>query len=101
MSKPTNPTKKGYKFVEWQLDGKAFDFNTKITAETTLTAVFEESKTVTVTFDSDGGSSVKAQEIETGSKATAPANPTKSGYKFVEWQLNGKKYDFNTAPNIV
>ena len=99
VSKPTTPTKKGYKFVEWQLDGKAFDFNTKITAEITLTAVFEESKTVTVTFDSDGGSSVKSQEIETGSKASVPSTPTKNGYKFVEWQLNNKKYDFNTAVN--
>ena len=99
VSKPANPTKKGYKFVEWQLNGAAFDFNTKITEEITLTASFEESNAVTVTFDSDGGSSVKAQEVEVGGKATKPTDPTKTGYKFVEWQLNGKKYDFNTAVN--
>ena len=99
VTKPANPTKKGYKFVEWQLDGEAFNFDTKITSETTLTAVFEESKTVTVTFDSDGGSKVSTQEIETGGKAKEPTAPTKDGYRFLEWQLNAKKYDFDTAVN--
>ena len=95
VTKPANPTKKGYKFVEWQLNGTAFDFSTPITTETTLTAVFEESKTVTVTFNTDGGSKVEAKEIETGTKVTKPADPTKTGNKFLEWQLDGKKYDFN------
>ena len=99
VSKPSNPTKKGYKFVEWQLDGKAFDFNTKITEEITLTAVFEESTSVTVTFNSDGGSAVASQEVETGGKAKQPTAPTKNGYKFIEWDYNGKKFDFNTAIN--
>lgn len=99
VSKPTNPTKKGYKFVAWQLDGNNFDFKTKITSETTLTALFEETTTVTVTFDSNGGSSVTTQMVETGGKAKAPTAPTKEGYKFVEWQLDGKKYDFNKAVN--
>ena len=95
VSKPSNPTKSGYKFVEWQLNGSAFDFNTKITEETTLTAVFEEVNSYTVTFNSDGGSSVKSQEVEVGKKATKPSNPTKKGYVFYEWQLNGKTYDFS------
>ena len=95
VSKPTNPTKKGYKFVEWQLSGSAFDFNTKITSETTLTALFEEVQTYTVTFNSDGGSSVKTQDVEVGKKATKPTDPTKKDYVFKEWQLNGKTYDFN------
>ena len=94
VKKPTNPTKKGYKFIEWQLDGTAFDFKTKITTETTLTALFEEVTSYKVTFDSNGGSSVKSQEVT--DKATRPTNPTKSGYKFVEWQLNGTKYEFDT-----
>ena len=93
VANPGKPTKKGYKFVEWQLDGEAFDFNTKITKETTITASFEEATTYTVTFNSDGGSAVKSQDVTT--VASKPADPTKSGYVFVEWQLNGKKYDFS------
>jgi len=38
----TNPIKEGYKFKEWQLNGKKFDFNQKPTADMTLTAVYEE-----------------------------------------------------------
>ena len=97
VSKPTNPTKKGYKFVEWQLGGVAFDFDTKITSETTLTAVFEEAKSYTVSFNSDGGSKVASQDVEAGNKATKPTDPTKKGYVFKEWQLNGKTYDFTTT----
>lgn len=93
VTKPANPTKAGFVFKEWQLNGSTFNFSTKITGETTLTALFEEKKTFIVTFDSDGGSAVKSQEVT--DKATKPANPTKAGYTFVKWQLNGKDYDFN------
>ena len=42
--------------------------------------------TFTVTFESNGGSSVAAQEIVNGQLATRPATaPTKSGYTFVNW----------------
>lgn len=42
--------------------------------------------TFTVTFDTDGGSSVDAQEVVSGKPATRPATaPTKSGYTFVNW----------------
>ena len=100
VTKPANPTKTGYKFVEWQLNGKAFDFNTKISSSITLTAVFEEAKTSIVKFNSDGGTAVKQQEVQTGGKATKPADPTKEGgYRFIEWQLNNKAYNFNSAVN--
>ena len=38
-----------------------------------------------------------AQSVYDGDKATKPSNPTKDDYEFVEWQLNGSKYDFNKA----
>ena len=96
VSKPSNPTKKGYKFVEWQTEsGEKFDFDTKITEEIKLIAKFEESNTKTVSFNSDGGSKVSSQEVEEGAKAKKPSNPTKSGYVFKEWQLNGETYDFD------
>ena len=42
--------------------------------------------TFTVTFDTNGGSSVDAQEVVSGALATRPASaPTKSGYTFVNW----------------
>ena len=59
-----------------------------------------ETKTnYTVTFDSDGGSAVAQQTVEAGKTATKPTNPTKTGFGFGEWQLNGVAYDFGAAVN--
>ncbi len=55
-----------------------------------------ENKVYLITFDSDGGSKIENQTIDKGNKISKPANPTKSGYKFIEWQLDGKAFDFNT-----
>lgn len=169
ITKPENPSKEGYTFISWMLDGEEFDFNTKITKNIKLTAKWEEdtsatytitfdsnggnkidsikvkdgkitalpiperegytftgwfngtkeiengdtiSKDITlkakwkkladaskkefiVTFDSDGGSKVSKQTISENGKVKKPANPTKDGYTFIEWTLNGKTYNFN------
>lgn len=57
----------------------------------------QSTKKYTVTFDSNGGTSVASQKVESGKKATKPADPTKEGYTFVEWTLDSKTYDFNAA----
>lgn len=38
-----------------------------------------------VTFDSQGGSAVDAQQVAYGGYATQPATPTRDGYTFVGW----------------
>jgi uncharacterized repeat protein (TIGR02543 family) len=97
VAKPSNPTKAGYVFKEWQLDGKTYNFNSPVTKNITLKAVWtKELAKYTVTFDSNGGSEVSSKEVSEGSKVTKPSNPTKAGYVFKEWQLDGKTYDFNT-----
>ena len=93
---PIAPTREGYAFVEWQLNGKKYDFDSKVTKSIELIAVWKQLNKYTVTFNSDGGSSVDSQTIYEGSKATRPSNPAKNDYVFVEWQLNGKTYDFNS-----
>ena len=50
----------------------------------------------TVSFDTNGGSSISSQQVVKGSYATKPSNPAKTGYNFVEWQLNGKTFSFTT-----
>ncbi len=105
LSKPTNPTKEGYEFISWQLNGKEYDFNTLIKEDITLMANWKK-KTVTpniptetikhkVSFDSDGGSAVPYKMVVKGNKVTQPANPTKSGYKFLGWFLDNSMYNFN------
>lgn len=49
-----------------------------------------------VTFK-DGETTLSTQEVSNGGKATQPTNPTKAGYTFVKWQLDGSDYDFSSA----
>ena len=48
----------------------------------------------TVTFDSDGGSLVDAQQVNYGDKATVPATPNKTGCAFAGWYLDSTQWDF-------
>lgn len=42
LSKPNDPEKAGYLFVEWQLDGEPYDFSKEVTSNFTLKALWEE-----------------------------------------------------------
>ena len=53
----------------------------------------------TISFDSDGGSAIPDQIVEENDKAIVPENPAKDGYTFIEWQLEGNKYDFDSGIN--
>ena len=61
--------------------------------DTQTTDVVEE---YTVTFDSNGGTSVVAKKVEKDGKVEQPTNPTKAGCEFDCWTLDGQKFDFNT-----
>ena len=52
-------------------------------------------ETYKVNFDSDGGTSVVAIEVEDGSIIEKPDDPTKEGYEFVGWMLGDELYDFS------
>jgi len=49
----------------------------------------------TVTFDSNGGSSVESQVVEKGDMAVEPTEPTREGYDFEGWYLGEEVYDFS------
>lgn len=59
-----------------------------------------EAVTYTVTFDTDGGSSVADQTVNAGAKVTKPANPTKANNTFDAWYSNSAKtklWNFSTG----
>jgi len=101
VKQPSNPTKDGYVFVEWLLNNNSFNFDTEIVSNITLKASFKklDEDSVTITFASNGGSSVATQTVKKGEKAKQPSNPTRNGYTFRGWYLNNKKYDFNKEVN--
>ena len=94
--KPEDPTKPYYKFIEWQKDGEKYNFESLVKTDFTLTALWEEMPYHTVTFSCDGGCKDSSQKVYEGDKVTKPTDPKKSGYKFVEWQKDGQKYNFET-----
>ena len=77
--------------LEYQkkIDEKQFDDNAGVIEETENMYVIK--------FVTDGGSEIGEELIKENEKVVKPMNPKKDGYIFVEWQLNGKKYDFNSS----
>ena len=80
--------------VEWYSTAKDAYYDAAVNqfSETVPVKVYSQVK-----FDSKGGSAVAAQTVQKGGKATKPANPTRTGYTFKGWTLNGSAYNFNTA----
>ena len=103
---PIEPTKDGYIFGGW-LDGNG-NFITEdmlVTNNITLKAMWikKGAKTVTVTFDTDGGSDIGSIVIESGKIILLPINPTKAGYVFAGWvDENGNAIakDYIVSKNI-
>ena len=97
---PAHPQREGYTFLGWYLNGEPFDFGTVITSSLVLEAKWEEIKEVfKVVFDSQGGTLVQLQVINIGDCAKIPENPTKEGYVFSCWLLNGQEFDFSSPIN--
>ena len=97
VSRPDDPEKEGYTFVEWQLNGVEYDFDSPVTNNIVITALWEENAIYyTVTYDSNGGTVVTSQRVLENELATTPSNPTRSGYTFAGWRLNGRTFDFST-----
>ena len=97
------PTKAGYTFGGWYTDityTDSYDFNNKITANTTIYAKWEPLN-YTVNFEMNGGNLVPDQSIAHGEKASEPTPaPTKVGYTFGGWYKDAvytQAYDFTSV----
>lgn len=97
---PENPSKSGFKFNGWLLDGKLFAPSSKITSDIELVASWipEDAKTHRITFDADNGSSPIGVEVIEGTPVAKPSDPTKDKFTFKGWFAGDESYDFS---NIV
>ena len=80
VTAPENPTKTGYTFAGWDKEIPATmpAENMTIKAQWTINQY-------TISFDTDGGSTIAPVTQDYNSEVTAPENPTKTGYSFAGW----------------
>ena len=80
VTAPAAPTREGYTFTGWNQD-----VPTTIPAENvTLTAQWTINQ-YTITFNTNGGTTIDPIKQDYNSAVTAPANPTREGYTFAGW----------------
>ena len=103
VTAPADPTKTGYTFAGWFSDAgltTPYTFTTMPASNITLYAKWTVIQ-YTITFESNGGSSVTAITQDFGTTVTAPADPTKTGYTFAGWYSDAgltTPYTFTTMP---
>lgn len=80
VTEPAAPTKEGYTFIGWDKE-----FPETMPAENlTLKAQWKVNQ-YTVSFDTDGGSTVSSMTEDYGTLLTPPVAPVREGYTFVGW----------------
>lgn len=87
-TKPEDPKKTGYTFIDWYKDDTPFDFTKTITSGITLTAKWEPNK-YTIIFDKTNGSGQDMQELTLfyDEEKSLPDNTYEApiGMKFAGW----------------
>jgi uncharacterized repeat protein (TIGR02543 family) len=80
LTAPASPTRVGYSFTGWNptLPSTLPATNTTYTAQWQINSY-------SLSFDSNGGSSVSPITADFGSSVTAPSAPTRTGYTFSGW----------------
>ncbi len=89
VTAPANPTKEGATFVKWVLNGNEYEFTTMPDTNPTLTAVWQSIE-YTLTIDLGGDSSLSTSKLIANQWIIKPEDPTRSGYKFIGWTLDGQ-----------
>lgn len=84
---PADPTRAGYTFDGWyttSTGGDKWDFSSAFPTDATLYAHWTANN-ASLTFESEGGSSVDTATVSIGVAADAPTAPTRAGYTFAGW----------------
>lgn len=96
---PGSLVKDGFTFAGWSYNNTVYQQGTSFRMPSKsihFVAVWEKIPEYSVLFlvDDDQYSAVK---VESGKFIEVPTPPTKDGYVFTHWSLNGEEYDFTSA----
>lgn len=95
-TKPDDPTKNHSTFLYWESNGEEYDFNSKVTDDIFITAKWDDEELLTVSFNSNGGTIIKDQQLYKNDLIAKPTDPTKKDYRFIGWTYNGELFNFET-----
>lgn len=103
--KPNDPEKTGFTFAGWykeEVFTNIWDFSTDtITKPTTLYAKWKENN-YTLIFESNEGTTVRAQTIAYNQRAEKPAEPIKEGFTFAGWYKESSfSNEWNFSADVV
>jgi len=90
---PMEPTKEGYVFKEWQLDGETYNFDTEIKKDVVLTAKWIKEEYITINFNTNSNEAIDSKTILKGDIVDKLPEPFKEGYEFIGWYFNNKLYN--------
>ena len=93
------PNRPGHSFEGWDTDG---DGKADMQAgqelspaeDVTIKALWKDESKLTVVFDIDGQRTERT--VSYGARVAQPADPSKDGYQFDGWFVNGEEYDFSS-----
>ena len=101
VEEPETPTREGYNFLGWFVDGIKFNFASPIFEDITLTAEWDllpvKKHTVRFVYNYTGAPQDLVKEVEDKEKVEAPKDPERKGYKFMGWFKGNDKFNFDTA----
>ena len=90
---PITPTKEGYVFVEWQLNGETYNFANLINEDITLNAKWAKEEYITISFNTDSDYTIDSKKVLKGSVLNDLETPIKDGYEFIGWYNDDKLYN--------
>ncbi len=108
-TRPADPTAEGFTFGGWYTDSACqtlYDFNSAVTGNVVLYAKWTKNEPpapvyYTVNYNMNGhGEQITGETVESGNKATRPADPTAEGFTFGGWYTDATcetLYNFENA----
>lgn len=92
LEAPVAPTKEGYTFEYWALDGEEFDFTSPVTEEITLTAIWKENKTSSNNNSSNNTSNNSSNNSSNNTTSSSKIN-LNNNISITEYHINDGTMD--------
>lgn len=95
---PQNVTRTGYVLKGWSLDegeSKPYDLSTPVTGDVTLYPIWGKTCTITYMCGEDVVGAPKDITVDINTVVEAPEEPSKNGYTFQGWKMEGSEDFFS------